>query len=153
VAFSDVIDLVKTHATDAGAALAVPITNVAVGWPVPSGSCVRIYWTGEAEPVRMGTQRVLNAELVSDRIVVVAWFRIPDFSETAARNLILDMRLFKHELRTRLLADSQLNGGITDLETDYMDGDFVQVGGAAGPIYGTVTTEIVADYTEYPIVA
>lgn len=148
--FTETIDAVATHATAAGAALSVPITNVAVGWPVPSGSCVRIYWTGEAEPVRMGGARVLNGEMVSDRIVVVAFFRVPDFSETAARNLILDMRLFKHELRTRILGDSQLGGNQTDLEMDYFDGDFISIG-REGAIYGTVTTEIVTDMTEYPI--
>ena len=148
MAYADQIAAVKTHAVAAGAALTRAITDVAIAAPVPRGRCVRIFYGGEAEPVRMGTARVLTGELIAERIVVVIFLPIGEYAETLTSAIEDDLYAFKHELRTRIQADSQLGGQSTDLEIGYAATEFLQIGQV---VYRTLEMEITTDYIEYPI--
>lgn len=148
MAFADQLAAIKTHAVAAGATLSPALTDVAIAHPVPRGRCVRIFWAGEVEPVRMGAQRSLNAELIAERIMLVAFWPISDSSETGAEAIETDIYALKHEIRTRVLGDSQLGGMSTDLAMSYAETDFVVISGTA---YRTLECEFVTDFFEYSI--
>lgn len=144
----DVLDAIQVHCLAAGNALASPIKDVAVGWPVPRGRCIRIFWGGEVAPERMGGDRVLNGELVSERAIIRAFWPLSDYGETKARTLIGEMWDLKHEIRTRLLGDSQLGGLSTDFVMGYAEADDVAIGGG---VFATLDIECTTDFTEYTI--
>lgn len=148
MAYADTIAAILVHAIAAGAALTTPITDVQRAFPVPRGRCVRVYYGGEAEPKRMGASRVLNAELIAERTWVTLFLPISETSETLAAVLDAEAHAFKHELRTRILADSKLGGMQTDLEFEYITPDVVVIANAR---YLIVPCEITSNYTEYPI--
>jgi hypothetical protein len=149
MAFSDLIDQINTHANASGQALAIP-TQATVALPVPRGRCIRTFWIGESGPETMGERFVLDAEMVADRIGVVLFIPLGDFNETVARATVLDMRLFKHEFRTRMNGDAQLGGNNTDLRVFDAEIEYPVIGGAQ---YVTVGFEIVTDFTEYSVAA
>ena len=145
----DVLDAIQVHCLAAGNALASPIKDVAVGWPVPRGRCIRIFWGGETKPARMGEHpRSQVGEMVSERVVIRAFWPLSDYGETKARTLIGEMWDLKHEIRTRLLGDSQLGGLTTDFEMGYAGADDVVIGGAA---FTFIDIECITDYHDYPI--
>lgn len=149
MAYADQIAAIKTHAAAAGAALTNKILDVEIGPPYPAtGRCVRISYGGEAEPVRMGTQRVLNAELIAERIVLTVWIAVSNLSLQEIAAVETELYDFKHQLRTRVLADSQLGGQGTDLEMTYAEVDYGVIGNVR---YRVLETEFLTDYQEYPI--
>ena len=149
MAFSDVLNRIETHATTAGASLTVPITDVKIGYPKATGRCVRIFWGGEVRPVKMGdSEQVLNGQMVSDLVVIVAFWPLSNLSETMAETIELEARAFTAAFRTAVLGDSQLNGNVTDLYLQHGETDFPVL---AGTQYRTVTFEAICDFTEYPL--
>jgi hypothetical protein len=142
-------DQILVHALAAAAAVNAQWLDVAIGAPIPRGNrCVRIFYGGEAQPQRMGAQRVLNAELVAETVQLVAFWAMSTLDETGAKAIDSEMVAFKHELRTRILGDSQLGGASTDLEMSYAEPDYQVIGGGRWAILGV---EFVCDYTEYPL--
>lgn len=140
---------IETHAIAAGAALTPTLDDVAIGLPVPRGRCVRIHWDGEQQPARMGASRDLKGELIAERIRVVCYWPLSTNSEDQGKQIVREMYEFKHELRTRVLGDSQLGGMSTDLEMEYVNPDFVLW--ADGTVWAQAETAFVTDYTEYPL--
>ncbi len=142
-------DAILIHAAAAAVAVNAQFKDVAIGAPVPRGNrCVRVFWGGESEPVRIDN-RVLNGELVSPVVGLVAFWNITSMGDlTALKALDTEMSGFVHNLRTAVLADSQLGGASTDLRMDYAAPDFVVIGGAR---WATVEVEFTLDYLEYPL--
>lgn len=148
MAFADQLAALKAHAVAAGKAIVPRVDDVAIGLPVPRGRCIRIYWDGEQAPVRMGANRVLTAELVSDRITVTLFEPVSTASEKQYEATMTAMVAFKNEMRTRVLGDSQLGGMATDLEMEYAVPDFEVIGGA---LFAVVPITFVTDFAEYTI--
>jgi hypothetical protein len=148
MSYEDQRDAILVHAAAAALTANATFTNVAIGAPVPSGKCVRIFWGGEAEPARMGGNRVLNGELVAQTLGLVAFWPLPSKSEGVVKAIDDEMSTFIHSLRTRILADSQLGGEATDLEMGYAEPSFLVIDGAR---YATVEVPFTLDYIEYPL--
>lgn len=149
MAFTDQITTIETHAKAAGAALTNPMKDVLIGFPLPGmGRCGRIWWGGESGPETMGARYVLDAEMVADIILVSFFWPLSGFTETHARVTVLEMRALKHDLRTRINADSQLGGSQTDLRLHDFLVEWPVIGGTQ---YAALTAEIVNDLTEYPL--
>jgi hypothetical protein len=142
-------DAILVHAAAAAAAVDAQWKDVAIGAPIPRGNrCVRIFYGGEAAPQRMGGNRVLNGELVAETVALVAFWSMSTLDESAVKAIDTEMYSFKHELRTRILGDSQLGGASTDLEMSYAEPDFQIIGGGRWAI---LAAEFLCDYTEYPL--
>jgi len=142
-------DAITVHAAAAAAAIDAEFTDVQVGGPIPRGNrCVRVFYGGEAEPVRMGGNRVLNGEMVADTIALIAFWAVPTLDESAMKATDDEMVTFKHELRTRILGDSQLGGNATDLLMHYAQPDWIQIGGAR---WAVLEVDFTPDHTEYTL--
>lgn len=148
LSYADALSALTTHATAAAAALDDPILDVAVGAPVPEGRCVRLYYDGETQPARMPGQRTLNAEMVAERISLILFIPVTEMSLSQMQAVEAELYDFKHELRTRVLGDSQLGGQSTDLEMEYAEPDFVVIGNIRYRILGV---SFVTDFAEYSI--
>ena len=139
---------IVVHAAAAGAALTDPILDVSAGFPVPKDRCVRVYYAGETAPLRMGGNRVLNGELVSHRTLVALFLPVTDTEEFTAAIIDAEMFDFGHDLRTRILGDSQLGGASTDLTVGYLEPDLVTYNNVR---YLLGLWEIISDYVEYTL--
>lgn len=148
MAYPDTKARIVVHAQAAAAAVTPAIDDVQAGFAAPSGVCVRIYWGGEGATVRMGAQRTLNSELIGNVTVVELFLPISALEPELAALVDSQAQAFIHELRTRVLGDSQLDGNQTDLEMDYAVPEIVTIGNVR---YGSVVSVIHSDYTEYPI--
>jgi len=148
VTYADTKAAIVTHAAAAGGALSDPILDARAAFPVPKGRCIRVYYGGEAEPVRMGGKRVLNAELVAQRTIIAAFFPIALNDEDVAAQIDADLQALAHDLRTRILGDSQLGGAQTDLELGYVEPDIVLNGNTR---YLVGIWEVLSDFTEYAL--
>jgi len=148
MAFADQLAAVLTHARAAGAALSIPITDVVVAYPVVPGRCIRIFYDGETAPARMGGDSTLTSRLVAEQIVIMAFWPLGTTSETEANVIETEVYNLKHELRTRILGDSQLGGMSTDVELGYAVPDFAEL---AGQPYRTLEMVLLTDYFEYTI--
>jgi hypothetical protein len=144
------MEAIKAHAAAAGALMTPAITDVDIGPPMPvSHRCVRIFYGGEVEPAHMGNEtHTMNSQMVSERISLVAWIALSNLSPEQLADVEMTLRAFKHELRTRVLGDSQLGGMATDLAMGMSNVDFGPVGNTN---YRTLETEFITDYAEYPI--
>lgn len=141
-------DAILVHAAAAAAAIDTQWKDVAIGAPYPSGNrCVRIFYAGEAEPENIPPQ-VLNARLIAEQVALVAYWSISEMTPTAIKAVDDEIVAFKHELRTRILGDSQLGGASTDLEMGFIEPDYVQIGGAR---WVTLECTFTLDFTEYPL--
>lgn len=143
-------DAILVHAVAAAAAVDSTWTDVAIGVKTPDARCVRVYYGGEREPARMGGRRVINAELVSHAIVLAAFWPLSGLGLDAYKATEDQAHGFVHELRTRVLGDSQLGGTSTDLEMGYATPDVVVIGNARWQLVEVV---FVTDFTEYTIAA
>lgn len=141
-------DAILVHAKAAALATNAAWTDVAIAFPLPAGKCVRIFYGGERAPARMGGSRDLKGEMVSEAIVLTAFWPLSSMSSNAAKLMDDEMVTFKHELRTRVLGDSQLGGAGTDLEMGYVSPDIVVIGNTR---YAVLECQFVSDYTEYPL--
>jgi hypothetical protein len=142
-------DQILVHALAAAAAVNAQWLDVAIGAPIPRGNrCVRIGYAGETAPERMGSNRVLNGELVAETCWLIAFWSMSAMDETGVKAIDSEMVGFKHELRTRILGDSQLGGASTDLVMGYAEPDYLVIGGARWAVLEVTFT---LDYTEYPL--
>jgi hypothetical protein len=148
-AYTDQRDAILAHAAAAAVAVNAQWKDVAVGAPVPRGNrCVRIFYAGESAPTHMGGHRDLTGELVAETIALVAFWGLGVLDETGVAAIDTEMVAFKHELRTRILGDSQLGGKSTDLEMSYAEPDFLVIGGGR---WAVLSCEFVLDYIEYTL--
>lgn len=147
--YTDQRATILAHALAAAAAVDAKFTDVAIGVPVPRGNrCVRIFWTGEAEPEHMGATRVLNARLIAPTCALVGFWSMRALGEAPSKAIEDEMVEFVHELRTRILLDSQLGGNSTDLEMGMAEPDYVVIGGTR---YATVEIGFTLDYVQYSL--
>ena len=147
--YASAIDAIVTHATAAGAAVTPTILDVSIGGPLPTSTrCVRVFYGGETEPVHMGGGTTLNSRMIGERIVLVLWIAVSNLSQQEIAAVETELYTFKHELRTRVLGDSQLGGMATDLEMAPCEPDYLTV---ANTRYRTLETEFTTDYAEYSI--
>jgi hypothetical protein len=149
VTYIDQRDAILVHAKAAALAANPTWTNVEIGFPSTlNDKGARVFYGGEIEPVRMGGARVLNGELVSEHVALVAWWAVSNLGIGQAKAIEDEMFTFKHEIRTRVLGDSQLGGKSTDLAMSYAEPDTITVGTARYVLLGF---EFTTDYTEYAI--
>lgn len=148
MAYADTKAAIVVHAAAAGAALTNPILDARAGFPIPKDRCIRVYYGGETEPARMGGRRTLNSEMVGQRTLIAAFFAIRTTSEDVVIVIDAELQALAHDLRTRILGDSQLGGSATDLDLGYMEPDIVTFGNAR---YLMGLWEVVSDYTEYSL--
>lgn len=144
-----VMDDINAHAIASAAAVDPLFVDVAVGYRVGKGRCVRTYYAGEVDPPpRLGAEHVLDADLVGERVVVSALFPIADISKEKGREQLGQAWTFKHELRTRVLGDAQLGGDAVDLLLLPTTVEEVLISKQS---YLECRTEIQLSYTEYAI--
>lgn len=149
MAYADQLAAIKTHATAAGAACTPAILDVAVGAAIPNTTrSVRLFYGGEAEPERMGAGLTFNSRMIGERIVVVLYIAVSNLSEQEIEAVETELYAFKHELRTRILGDSQLGGQSTDLTMSLFEPEYEVTGNTR---YRMLMTEIIPEYVEYPI--
>lgn len=142
-------DAILAHAVTAAASIDSTWKDVQVGAPIPKGNrCVRIFWTGEAEPEHMGGNRTLGSRLIAPTCGLVAFWSMSTMDESAVKAIDDEMATFVHALRTAILADSQLGGTATDLEMGMAEPDFIVINGAR---WATVEVPFTLDYLEYPL--
>lgn len=137
---------ILAHAVTAAATLTPPITDVAAAFPLPKGRCVRVYYGGEADPVKMGGRWTLNSEMIAKRTMIAAFWPITTLSEALAAAIDADAEAFGHQLRTLLDGDAQLGGATTDSALLDASPDIFEIGGAK---FLGVVWEHLSDYTEY----
>jgi hypothetical protein len=148
MAYADTKAAIVVHAAAAAAALTDPILDARAAFPVPKGRCVRVYYGGETEPVRMGGRRVLNAEMVAHRTFIALFLPVTLNDEDVVVIIDAELFTFGHELRTRILGDSQLGGQSTDLELGYLEPDLVTYNNVR---YLMGLWEVTSDFTEYAL--
>jgi hypothetical protein len=149
VAFADQLAAVLVHAQAAGNAITPAITDVNVAYPVAPGRCGRIFYGGEAEGERIGARRTLNSELIGEQITIVFFWPLSEIGETASASTETELYNLKHQLRTRLLGDSQLGGQSADLVLEYIEPGFWETTG--GGAWRTLEASVLCEFTEYPI--
>jgi len=142
--------VIEAHLTAAGAALVVPITDVARGLPFAIGRQIRVYWSGECEPPHMGGADVLNGQEVGQRFAIQALWPIPVLTKTPKIGIDTEMQLLATEVRTRINADKQLGGNVTDLDLGYAEPDVVPI---VGVNHISLTWQLDLAYVEYPVSA
>lgn len=148
--YASALAQLKQHAVDAGAAVTPAILDVAIGPPVPNpnGRTVRLFYDAEVEPAKMGAGSSLNSRLVGERIALIFFIPVSSLSLQEIEAVEDELYDFKHELRTRVLADSKLGGMSTDLEMGLCQADYGVIGNIR---YRTLATDFVTDYAEYTI--
>lgn len=148
MAYADQVAAIKTHATAAGAAVTPPLLDVAVGAIPPTTRCIRIFYGGEVAPERMSEGLTLNSQMIAERIVVAAYIAVSTLSAQELEAVETELYTLKHELRTRILGDSQLGGQSTDLVMTLAAPDYIEHGNTR---YRTLEVEIIPEYVEYLI--
>lgn len=144
-----VLSAIEAHAAAAGAAVTPPITDVCAGLPVPRGRCVRVFWTGEAEPVRMPGRYTLSGELVGDSITVRGFWPVASADEAAHRSRVLEMAALAHGVRAAIDGDQTLDGDAADsVLVGDSDADFAVI---AGALYAVVDIPLTVSYREVEI--
>jgi hypothetical protein len=146
--FLAVVDQLLSHVKAAGADLDNPIDDVAFAHPLPTGRCIRIYYSGEAPPPHFGEGRVLNGEMIAEVLTIVAFWPLSNTRERYAETIEGEIRALKHGIKTRIFADSQLGGRSTDLVLGLATADWSIV---AGTVYRILEIEVITETEEYPL--
>lgn len=149
MAYADVKARLVVHAQTAGAAITPAITDVQAAAPLPKGRCVRVYWGGETDPVRMdGNRFSLKSEMVGQVTMIALFLPIASLAEELAQLLDAQAQAFAHALRTAIDADSDLAGAGDNTNLGDAEPDFVVVGNTR---FLAVLWRAVTDYVEYPL--
>lgn len=148
MAYADVKARLLVHARTAAAAVTPPIEDVQAAFPLPKSDCVRVYYGGETDPVRMGGRFTLKSELVGKVTMIGLFLPVTSLDEELAVQLDARAEAFSHALRTAINADSDLAqaGDNTNLEDG--EPDLVIVGNTR---FLALMWRAVTDYVEYPL--
>jgi hypothetical protein len=149
MAYADAKARLVTHAQTASATLSRPFEDVQAGLPLPRGRCVRIYYGGETDTLRMGGRYTLNSEMVGKVTNIAAFWPITTLDEEIAALIDAEAEAFSHAFRTAVDADTALNGQADNVTLMFGEPDIVIVGNAR---YLMILWRAVTDYVEYPIV-
>lgn len=143
------MDAVQVHAAAAAVtAGGATFSDVAVGFPAAKGRCVRIFYGGEREVEHFDGDRVLDAKLVGQAVIVRGYWPLAETATKAQRVTEGEMGTFVKSLRTRISADSQLGGLCTDLDLSLARAETIVL---AGIKYSITDTEIVVEFDEFPL--
>lgn len=141
------LTVLETHLTNSGAALTIPIQDVARGFPTGAGQ-IRYYWSGECPPPHMSEANVLNGKMVGQRFTIVVTWMASDLNPATIAILDAEMKTFAVELRTRLQADNDLGDHIESLDLQYGEPDLVIISGIR---IIAMKWELDLGYEEYPV--
>lgn len=107
--FTTALANLEVHLAAAAAAITPPIPDVGAGEPgVPTVATLRYWYEGDGDPGRMA-RNVLTAENIGERVTIRAYWPVSTRDKPAAAKLEARVRALKHEIKTRLLADSDLS--------------------------------------------
>lgn len=148
MSYADVKARLLVHAQTAGAALAVPMEDVQTGFPLPKGRCARVYYGGEADPVRMGGRYTLNSEMVGKVTMIAAFWPITALDEELGQVIDTEAEKFSHELRLAIDGDTSLADAGDNTILEDAEPDVVVVGNTR---FLAVLWRAVTAYVEYPI--
>lgn len=148
MSYANVKAALVTHAAAAGATLTPPLLDVKAAFPLPKGRCVRIYYGGEQEPVRMGGTLTLNSELVGKVTMIAAFWPLTSLDETLAQAIDTEAEAFGHALRTAVDGDTSLGAEGDNTTLGYAEPDVVVSGNTR---FLAVMWRAVTDYVEYAI--
>ena len=148
--FAAAMTVLETHALAAGAALDTPILDVDRASPTPKGRCIRLWWSGNSEPVKMGGRYTLSSEMLAERVSIVAFFPVSTLAEEATGFNDAEARDLRQELYTRLLGDSQLGGNVEDLSIEGVETGWEKQGDTR---YRTLDMTVLLEYVEITITA
>jgi len=148
--FAAAMTVLETHALAAGAALDTPILDVDRASPTPKGRCIRLWWSGNSEPVKMGGRYTLSSEMLAERVSIVAFFPVSTLAEEATGFNDAEARDLRQELYTRLLGDSQLGGNVEDLSIEGVETGWETQGNIR---YRTLDMTVLLEYVEITITA
>lgn len=145
----DIMDALQVHAlAAANTAGGSTFYDVAVGFPVGKGRCVRIFYGGERGPEHFEPDRTLDSSLIAQAITTRAYWPLPGTQAARQRAIEGEMAVFVKSYRTRVLGDSQLGGESADLLMALAVADQVVISGTQ---YAVVDIETIVDFDEYPI--
>lgn len=139
--------VLQAHLVAAGAALTDPFLDVDRGLPTGSRQ-LRYYWGGEIDPPRMGGNRDLTGDIVGQRFVIAATWPLTGLSVELVTAIDIEMQLLAGQIRTRIDADSQLGGNVTDLELGYAQPDVLTISNARHVV---LQWDLDLSYVEYPV--
>lgn len=149
MAYAQVKVRLLAHARTAAAAVTPPIEDVQIAFPLPKSDCVRVYYGGETDPVRMGEGRfTLNSEMVGKLTMIALFLPITSLDEELAVALDAKAEAFTHALRTAIDADIRLAGGGDNTTLEDGEPDIAVVGNTR---FLVVLWRAVTDYVEYPL--
>jgi hypothetical protein len=120
---------IGTHVTAAGTAVSPTIRDVAQGAPSAVNAPMLRYWyQGDVPAPHFPGGQTMTTIMVGERVNVAAYWPASDRAVLAG----LDswVRAVKHELKTRLIGDSQLGGQCDDLEVGDAEVEYLEVTGA-----------------------
>jgi hypothetical protein len=145
----ELMDALQVHAAAAAVtAGGATFTDVAVGFPPAKGRCVRIFYGGERDPERLGTNKVLNASEIAQAITVRGYWPTASTATKEQRAIEGQMGAFVKDFRARVLGDSQLGGKSSDLAMHLAGADQIVISTTQ---YAVVDLEIVVDYDDVTI--
>ena len=149
MAYANVKARLVTHARTASATLTRPLEDVQAGLSLPKGRCVRVYYGGETDPLRMGGRYTLNSEMVAKVTMIAAFWPLTALDEEQAALVDAEAEAFSHAFRTAVDADTDLNGEVDNTTLEDGQPDVIVVGNTR---YLMIDWRAVTDYVEYPIV-
>lgn len=147
MAYADVKSRLVTHARTAAASLAIPIEDVQVGPAWPKGRCVRVYYGGEVDPLRIGS-RDLTGELVAKVTWITAFWPLSALEEELISTVDAEADAFAHALRTAVDGDVDMNGQTDNTTLEHVVLSDEVLGNTR---YLVLTWRAVTDYYEYTV--
>jgi hypothetical protein len=127
--FAAALTQIETHVAAAGSAINNPITDAQIGYPLPKGRCIRVFYDGEDESEQSGERMTLTHNMVGERVLIVAFWPLSTSGEDFAANTEAEVWELKDEIRTRIDGDHHLGGQCDGLDLEYATTDIVQIGG------------------------
>jgi hypothetical protein len=137
----------EVHLIAAGAVITEDISDVARGLPT-GGRMIRYYWAGEVEPPHMTGRRVMNGELVGQRIAIVALWPLATLDAATVASIDAEMQTLAGEIRTRIQGDNDLGDHVESLDLSYGEPDLAVISGIR---HVAVRWDLDLGYVEYPV--
>lgn len=138
------------HLVSAGATIDPVFKDIGRGASVPTGRCIRYWYEGDGEPVRMGAPRTLTDEMVGERVRIRAFWPLPSAAKTYTSAIDVEAQALKAAIKSRLVGDSQLGGQCVDLDVGSAEVDFVDIAGTA---YMTLDLPLTLDLVDVDTIA
>ncbi len=148
MSYADVKARLLTHAQTAAAAVARPIDDVKIGFPLPKGRCVRVYYGGETATERMNGRYTLNSEMVAKITMIAAFWPVTVLDEEMVSMIDSEAEAFSHALRTAIDGDTALDDKADSTVLDYGEPDVAIIGNTR---FLVMMHRAITDYVEYTI--